>query len=147
MLQVKATGNQGKNEALAWIKGVGKDKHLAACAGSQSWMCVRYLRSLLDPMVTFSFAPEQMYKQGQDRSAAPDVLAAFYQRRLSALPLSIFQLAAASSLFFIKRRPAVGCDVSCGQRGIGCRVCPGSARTIIRGVLAACRAGSWLLRK
>jgi hypothetical protein len=38
VLQVKATGNQGKNEALAWIKGVGKDKHLAACAGSQSWM-------------------------------------------------------------------------------------------------------------
>jgi hypothetical protein len=40
-LQVKATGNQGKNEALAWIKGVGKDKNLTACAGSQSWMCVR----------------------------------------------------------------------------------------------------------
>ena len=40
LLQVKATGNQGKNEALAWIKGVGKDKHLTSCAGSQSWMCV-----------------------------------------------------------------------------------------------------------
>ena len=38
--QVKATGNQGKNEALAWIKGLSKEKPMSACAGSQSWMCV-----------------------------------------------------------------------------------------------------------
>jgi hypothetical protein len=58
-MQVKATGNQGKNEALAWIKGVGKDKHLAACAGSQSWMCACWLLDVDDFVLTFL---EQMYK-------------------------------------------------------------------------------------
>jgi hypothetical protein len=52
LLQVKATGNQGKNEALAWIKGVGKDKHLTSCAGSQSWMCV-YSQSVRGFFFTF----------------------------------------------------------------------------------------------
>ena len=112
------------------------------------WFAILDVRVLLICLrFFFHVFPEQMYKQGQDRSTAPDVLAAFYQRRLSALPISIFQLAAASSLFFIKRRPAVGCDVDCGQRVIGCRVCPCGASTIVRGVLAACRIGSWLLRK
>jgi hypothetical protein len=63
VLQVKATGNQGKNEALAWIKGVGKDKHLSACAGSQSWMYVCWLLYADGFVLTFIY---QMYKQGQN---------------------------------------------------------------------------------
>jgi len=103
--QVKATGNQGKNEALAWIKGLSKEKPMSACAGSQSWMCVARI------ILQFSFfAPfflklfhvphsrAQLYKQGQNRDAAAVGHAPLHQRRPAAAATLLCKPAAAAAL-------------------------------------------------
>ena len=65
------------------------------------WFAILDVRVLLICLrFFFHIFPEQMYKQGQDRGAAPDVFETFHQRRLAAIFFSICDATASSSLHF-----------------------------------------------
>ena len=77
---------------------------------------------------------EQMYKQRQDRTAAPDVHAALRQRRLAASTCSFRKFAASTTI--LCRRPCICSIFSLQWRGVvNGRRLSGRTRSVVRGKL------------